>query len=218
MDFIIRNNGAKIRKTIHLIRHGQTDYNLSNIIQGSGIDSELNTTGRTQALRFYEAYKDYGYKRIYTSTLKRAVQSVEPFILSGIPHTAEPGLNEINWGIMEGRAGSENNADIYKQMIDAWSAGRLDIAVDGGESPLEMFRRQTEAYKNLMSASHEDIILVCMHGRAIRSFLCLLTETPLHEMEKWEHSNLCLYELEFNGNAFDVTKENDISHLMNSNE
>ena len=38
-----------------------------------------------------------------------------------------------------------------------------------------------------------------MHGRAIRSFLCLLTGAPLQEMENWDHSNLCLYELKFNG-------------------
>jgi len=52
-----------------------------------------------------------------------------------------------------------------------------------------------------------------MHGRAIRSFLCLLTHTPLHLMEQWEHSNLCLYELVFDGHKFEVTKANSTAHL-----
>ncbi|MFT5802452.1 MAG: broad specificity phosphatase PhoE, partial [Nonlabens sp.] len=29
----------------YFIRHGQTDYNLRGIVQGSGIDSELNENG-----------------------------------------------------------------------------------------------------------------------------------------------------------------------------
>ncbi len=213
MDFIEKNNSANIRKTIHLIRHGQTDFNLQNIIQGSGIDSELNATGRQQALQFYEAYKHMPYHHIYTSQLKRAIQSVEGFIKAGIPHTALSELNEINWGVMEGKKGSTANRGLYLEMISKWSSGILDIAVEGGETPAQMFARQSEGLKKIMEKPDEQHILICMHGRAIRSFLCLLTNTPLKDMERWEHNNLCLYELEFNGQHFDVSKENDIFHL-----
>jgi len=213
MDFIENFKGANIRKTIHLIRHGQTDYNLQNIIQGSGIDSDLNATGRQQAFNFYNTYKDQPYQHIYTSKLKRAIQSVELFIDHGIPHTALDELNEINWGIMEGKKGSTENSAIYLDMIQKWSKGMLDIAVEGGETPEQMFLRQKDGLQKIMQKPAEENILICMHGRAIRSFLCLLTHTPLKEMEKWNHHNLCLYELKFNGRFFDVTKENDIFHL-----
>jgi broad specificity phosphatase PhoE len=212
MDFIEYNKGANIRKTIHLIRHGQTDFNKENIIQGSGIDSDLNATGRLQAQMFYKLYKDIPYQHIYTSKLKRTIQSVEPFIQKGIPYTALSELNEINWGIMEGRKGSNESNAIYLDMVSKWSTGSLDIAVEGGETPNDMFRRQTEGLKKIMQAGEEQI-LICMHGRAIRSFLCLLTGTPLKDMEKWQHHNLCLYELEFNGTCFDVIRENDLIHL-----
>ena len=29
-----------------MIRHGQTDFNLKNIVQGSGVDTDLNDKGR----------------------------------------------------------------------------------------------------------------------------------------------------------------------------
>lgn len=216
MDFILNDQNAKIRKSIHLIRHGQTDYNLKNIIQGSGIDSNLNLNGRNQAKRFFEAYRQTPYKRIYTSELKRAVQSVESFIQSGIPHTALSAFNEINWGIMEGRNGNEDSSKLYAQIINKWSSGALDTAVEGGETPLDMYRRQSEGLRQVMQAADEEHILICMHGRALRSFLCLLTNTPLKEMEKWQHSNLCLYALEFNGKTFDVINGNDTRHLEDS--
>lgn len=213
MDFILTDKDANIRKTIHLIRHGQTDYNLKNIIQGSGIDSDLNNTGLQQAIRFYETYKDVPYQRIYTSKLKRAIQSVQAFIDNGIPHSAFEEFNEINWGIMEGRTSNPSNAEMYKNMISEWSSGNLNISVESGETPIQMYARQAIGLRKLLDAKKEEKVLICMHGRALRSFICLLTGTPLQDMEKWQHSNLCLYELQFNGKTFDIIRENDIQHL-----
>ena len=213
MDFISDFKDAKIRKTIHLIRHGQTEFNRQNIIQGSGIDSELNETGRLQAKWFFDSYKDNPYDHIYTSKLKRAIQSVEGFIRSGIPHTALDEFNEINWGIMEGRQSNLENVSLYNEIVKKWSEGQLDTSVEGGETPMEMFSRQKEGVKYLMSKREQEKVLICMHGRALRSFLCLLTDTPLKEMEKWNHHNLCLYELEFNGRFFEIVRANDTSHF-----
>lgn len=214
MDFINGLENTNLRKTIHLIRHGQTDYNRQNIIQGSGIDSDLNSTGIWQARKFHENYAHIRYDHVYTSLLKRAVQSVQPFLDSGIPHSKLKEFNEINWGIMEGRRADADNLNRFNSMVAEWSNGKLDIAVEGGETPLEMFERQKAGLKQLMSRYNEETVLICMHGRALRSFLCLLTGTPLNQMEKWNHVNLCLYELEWNGRIFEVIKNNDTSHLQ----
>jgi probable phosphoglycerate mutase len=209
----ITNKNAKIIKTIHLIRHGQTDFNKQNIIQGSGINSDLNETGIKQAQLFHEAYQNESYHHIYTSTLNRAIQSVKPFISNGFKHTALNAFDEINWGIMEGQKSNPQNFLLYQSIIQKWQNGDLDTAVDNGETPLQMYERQKVGLKHIMQQEHEEKILICMHGRALRSFLCLLTNTPLNEMEKWQHHNLCLYELNFNGSNFDVIKSNDIQHL-----
>ncbi|HMQ00532.1 MAG TPA: histidine phosphatase family protein, partial [Cyclobacteriaceae bacterium] len=73
-------------KKIFLIRHGQTDFNLKNIVQGSGVDAPLNIKGRRQAALFYEAYKWIQFDKVYTSKLKRSIESVAGFIQDGIPH------------------------------------------------------------------------------------------------------------------------------------
>jgi broad specificity phosphatase PhoE len=215
MDFIINDKDAKIGKTIHLIRHGQTDFNLKNIIQGSGIDSDLNENGKVQAIKFYNFYQNTPYKHIYTSTLKRAIQSVGNFIEAGIPHSPLDELNEINWGIMEGKIQNQETVKLYHETINNWKNGLLNQSVEGGETPIEMYQRQTKGLEIVMNKpADEDTVLICMHGRAIRSFLCLLTDTPLKEMENWDHSNLCLYELKFNGKTFDITRANDVNHLV----
>ena len=74
-----------MEKVIYFIRHGQTDYNLKRIIQGSGIDSDLNETGREQGGLFFEQYKNIPFEVVMTSTLKRTHQTVAHFIDAGIP-------------------------------------------------------------------------------------------------------------------------------------
>ena len=78
---------------IYLLRHGQTDFNVQGIVQGSGVNSDLNERGRWQAERFWQAYQDMPFARVYTSALKRTQQSVQHFIDKGIPHESHTALN-----------------------------------------------------------------------------------------------------------------------------
>ena len=57
-------------KTIYLIRHGETDYNRRGVVQGSGIDSDLNEMGRAQAMAFFQAYQHVPFAKLYISGLK----------------------------------------------------------------------------------------------------------------------------------------------------
>ena len=58
-------------------------------------------------------------------------------------------------------------------------------------------------------------VLVCMHGRALRGFLCLLTNTPLHQMDNFEHNNVCLYVLEKHAEEkhYRIVIKNSQAHL-----
>jgi broad specificity phosphatase PhoE len=85
------------QKTIYLIRHGETDYNRRGVVQGSGVDSDLNEMGRAQAMAFFQAYQHVPFQKIYISGLKRTYQTVESFIELGMPYEKLTGLNEISW-------------------------------------------------------------------------------------------------------------------------
>ena len=64
-----------MEKLIYILRHGQTDYNLQGIVQGGGVDTSLNDTGRKQAHAFHEAYKHIPFEAVITSRLKRTHQT-----------------------------------------------------------------------------------------------------------------------------------------------
>ena len=200
-------------KRIYLIRHGQTDYNLRGIVQGSGIDSDLNETGQKQAELFYNSYKHINFDYVYTSELKRTQQSVARFIEQGVGWSKLPELNEINWGVFEGLETTPESRLAFQNIVTSWREGELHKPIEGGESPNDMYQRQQRGWEKIRSSDYEQI-LVCMHGRAMRSFLSLLLQTPLKDMDQYPHSNLCLYTLEKNGTAAcRLITANSVDHL-----
>jgi probable phosphoglycerate mutase len=203
------------KKTIYLIRHGQTDYNLRGIVQGSGIDSVLNEEGHKQSKLFHRSYQHVPFQKIYVSELQRTHQSVAPFVQNGQQLTILPDLNEINWGILEGQEPTPEGYQHFLTISKKWRNGDYEAACENGESAQSMFNRQKSALK-IIESDDTSPILICMHGRAIRSFLCLLTQTPLSQMDNFGHENLCLYILEkdaYNPENYKIKLTNCTEHL-----
>ncbi len=200
--------GLSEGKEIYIIRHGETEFNRQGLVQGSKIDAPLNDTGRYQAKRFYEHFKHEGFNALYTSDLIRTHQSVEQFIKDGLPWTKLPGLNEISWGVNEGKVPDGDSNRNFFQLLKAWRNGYLHAAMEEGESPIQVLARQIMAVEKIMANTDEKRVLVCMHGRAMRVLLCYLTGNSLTKMDRFEHKNLCLYKLRFSGSFFEVELAN----------
>jgi len=203
-------------KTLYIVRHGQTDLNKRGIIQGRGMDTDLNDEGRRQAQMFFNAYKSVPFDKIYISALKRTQQSIQPFIDLGIPYKKLSGLDELGWGIHEGKAATPENKAEFLQIMRDWLDGKLDEKFKGGESPNEVKIRQLEALKVIMGHPEEETVLICMHGRALRLLLCLLTEKPLTEMDTFPHQNLVLYKVTYDGAKYHIVDFNNADHLKQS--
>ena len=204
----------EILKRVYLIRHGETDPNKNQIIQGSGLDASLNDTGKKQANDFFRAYHHIKFDAVYTSNLIRTWQSVSPFLELKLKHYPLEELNEISWGVKDGTKIDSAEQKIYQAMLDNWQAGLLDQCFDKGESPNTVAKRLKKGMIEIMAKSEEHTILVCSHGRAIRILLCHLLNRPLSEMEQFLHSNLCLYILDWDGKEWSITLKNDTSHIL----
>lgn len=208
-----QSSDFKARKTIYLTRHGETDYNKRMVVQGSGIDSDLNETGREQARRFYESFQHVNFDAVYVTELKRTHQTVAHFTEKYGTPIIIPEFNEINWGILEGQDPTPERYNHFLEISAKWKQGDYLAAVEGGESPINMYKRQQIGLQKIMNDPHETV-LICMHGRAMRSFLCLLTDNPLMNMDQFPHENTGLYVLEHTGNhLFQISIFNHTEHL-----
>ncbi|MBK1439321.1 histidine phosphatase family protein [Parapedobacter sp. ISTM3] len=202
-----------MEKLLYIIRHGQTDLNLKGIVQGRGINSPLNEMGRKQAEAFYAHYRDERFDKIYTSTLLRTHQTVAPFMQDGIPMEQLEGLDEIGWGIYEGKEQTPEIMEGFADLIMRWRNGELDAAVAGGESPNQLAARQRKALDRILSVREEEKVLVCMHGRAMRVLLCLLINRDIAQMDDFPHTNTALYKVLYDGRGFSIADAYNIQHL-----
>ena len=200
-----------MEKEIFIIRHGETDFNQLGIVQGKGVNSSINEKGAAQAQAFFDAYKNEGFEKIYISQLQRTAQTVAPFATLHLPTQVHEGLDEISWGIHEGKKDGETFKDFYR-VLHLWEAGETTVSLEGGESPETVQARQ-RIFINDLIQSPEKKVLVCSHGRAIRILLCTMLNEPLKNMDTFPHHNVSLYKLSYSEGNFKVILFNDIGHL-----
>ena len=167
-----------------------------------------------QAEAFFEAYRNIPFQKVYTSTLQRTRQTVQQFLDLGIPHEELAGLDEICWGDSEGLFADGENNKRYWDIIDTWKQGDLKPRLNGGENPIDLQKRQQEALNHIAS-QHEDLVLVCMHGRALKIMLAWITGLHMKEMDSFDHDNLSLYILEYSNNKWEIKTHDERAHLVN---
>jgi broad specificity phosphatase PhoE len=206
--------------TLYIIRHGETQMNREGIVQGSGVNSDLNEAGRQQAQSFFQHYQDVHFDYIITSALKRTHQTVEPFIVkNGHKEWIQtPDLNEISWGIHEGKKGNDRQHLSYQKLMADWEAGIYSSRIEGGESAEEL-KNRLDNVLNYLKNEHflNKNILMCTHGRTLLCLITILKNHPLSMMSAFSHHNTCLYKVHFINNEFSFELENDIRHLENVN-
>ncbi|QQR98524.1 MAG: histidine phosphatase family protein [Sphingobacteriales bacterium] len=171
-----------MQKQIYIIRHGQTDFNVKQVVQGRGVNSDLNQTGIEQAALFFKAHKEINFDVVYTSSLKRTWQTVDEFINKDIPHLVRPEIDEIDWGIFEGVEHNPTLQKDYYNIIQSWADGQLDNKIEGGESAQDLADRLLPFINEIKQASYQTI-LVCTHGRTLRVMMCMLLDLPISKMD-----------------------------------
>jgi probable phosphoglycerate mutase len=203
-------------KNIFILRHGETENNRLAIVQGSGIDGTLNETGQQQAHAFFLKYQHLPFELVVTSTLQRTHQTVKSFIDKGIPWVQLPEINEMNWGVHEGKSYATWMEQPYKEAITDWQKGIYETRLENGESAAELAERMG-IFMQWLNNRPESNILVCSHGRAMRCMMTYFFGLPVSEMEKFSHKNTGLYHFSQDENGFNSILINDLSHLNLTN-
>lgn len=210
---LVTINTVPMNKKVYILRHGQTDYNLQGIVQGSGVDASLNKTGRKQGELFFQHYQDIPFELVITSKLKRTRETVQAFIEKGIPTVQFAEINEMSWGSHEGKKGTPESIAEYQRIKDGWALGKIDGRIGGGESAREMGVR-LERFINELREMPQELILVCSHGRAMCGLVSLMMGRPIDMMNEFRHSNTGLWIAEQQASNFVFHLQNDQRHLI----
>ena len=175
-----------------LLRHGATDWNLQGRCQGA-TDLELNETGIRQAQEIAAHLSGQSIRAIYSSDLKRAVQTAY-FI--GQPHglevAIEASLRELDHGALEGLTFAEIRAG-FPDFIEQWRDQPAEAAVPGGERLIEVDARAWDGVNHIVRRHKpEETLVIVSHNFPILAILCRITGTPLNRYRSFHLDPCCV--------------------------
>jgi probable phosphoglycerate mutase len=199
---------------IYIARHGETEYNRTGRIQGRGINESINKNGRKQAQCIARSLQDVEINYIFSSSLNRSVETAQ--IIGehlGVPVQSFPELDEMNFGVIEGRPISEIEEHL-QDLHHNWRSGNTAFALEQGESPDAVLERVISRTDMLTKKHRGKNMLYVLHGRLIRILLAQWLQYGLNKMHQIEHCNGALYHLQLNENEeFEPIFLNKREHL-----
>ncbi len=182
---------------LYLVRHGETDWNLENKIQGQ-TDTLLNDNGRQQARELAERIsKDFsGIKKIYSSRQKRALETarIVGCKLSVFP-VVHQGLEEICLGKWEGYTWKQVR-EVFSEEYRVWHQNRRYQVPPGGESYQQLLERLLPALDDIIRKEGQDVLVVT-HSAVIMTLMSYVHDTPFEDMARnYKTGNASIVELD----------------------
>lgn len=163
---------------IHLIRHGETNWNKERRVQGQS-ESQLTELGIQQAKELGQRIRHVEFDKIYCSSSVRTRQTAEhAFPESTIEINYLDTLREIFLGPWEGHL----YEDLAKREPDShrhfWEQPHL-FQVKGAESFFELQQRAIDAVTKIETTHRAELsgarkVAIVSHGALIKSYLCHL--------------------------------------------
>lgn len=150
---------------IIVTRHGQTDWNALERVQGQ-TDIELNDIGKKQAEKTGELIKNEKIDLIITSPLKRARETAEIINLKiGVPIIEENRLMERYYGKSEGLTKKEIKKikETYPEIMDVWNYNK-NININEIERMDEFCNRIYQFLDDITNKYKDKKILLVTHG------------------------------------------------------
>jgi len=161
-------------KTLYLVRHGETEHNLSGLAMGH-IDSPLNERGHRQAGQTAEWLRRRPVTRILSSDLSRALDTAAPLAAAlGLAVEPDPRLRELSFGIFEGRSVADCELT-HPEIVARWRSGDYDFSPPEGESRRALMDR-TRAVLDEMLAAPDEHIALFTHGGTLNALHTHLIE------------------------------------------
>lgn len=188
-----------MKKTLYIMRHGQTLFNQQQRIQG-WCDSPLTEEGKQQALKAREYFQKEGitFDECYASTQERASDTLE-LVTNHAPYTRLKGIKEWNFGKFEGaseylnpprnRKGQQSYEDYF-------------VAYDG-ESNVEVAKRVRQTLDDIFKEDESKTVLAVSHGGAMWAFFLSLN---LKEHPTYLSSNCSIHKYEVEDGHYQLVK------------
>lgn len=198
-----------------VIRHGESTWNTEGRYQGQ-TDVPLSELGVLQAASLAERLTDRHFDAVYASDLTRALSTAQQVAerLHGLPEVRpEPGLREIDVGLLAGKVRREIEAEFPDYLAalraDPWNARR-----PGGESMADLALRAGATFGAIREAHPGQRVLVFTHGGVVRVAVSLALGGHLRDVwARLSVANTAITRLLLGEGSGQLLVFNDSAHL-----
>lgn len=194
----------------YIIRHGETDYNLTGQYQGQ-TDLPMNATGREQSAALARRFAAIPLDVIYSSDLVRALECARA-LAGGRPVAIDPRLREIDVGRVAHLTEQEiaqREPVFWRQLQQDWTQTRFP----SGESAADVHRRALEAFRSYHERYPSGRVGVVTHGALISSLVADVLGIPLADRRRLTPSNCGLSVVHWTSEGRRLQSFNDTGHL-----
>jgi broad specificity phosphatase PhoE len=150
---------------ILLVRHGQTDENVSGRISGQG-PAPLNGRGQEQAQLAAQVLAPLNVTRLVSSPVVRALQTaaiLDAHLQLGIEE--EPDLREVGYGDWEGQTFQAIRGSTTFQLA---MNDPINAVFPHGESLVSVQQRGVRVVEGIRQGTSQDVVVLVSHGDVIR--------------------------------------------------
>ncbi len=209
-----RDAGSPADAVTHIlaIRHGETDWNTQQRLQGH-TDIPLNAKGEEQARRLALALHDETLHAVYSSDLSRAKATAEALGRQrGLAVQHHAALRERGFGSFEGLTYTEVE-ERWPEEATRWRKRDLSFAPPGGESLPAFHERCVEALLKLARVHSGQTIAVVAHGGVLDTWYRAASRAGLQAPRTWSMPNAAINRLMATEAGLMLVGWNDSQHL-----
>lgn len=179
---------------LHLIRHGETQWNRDQRVQGQ-CNVGLNETGNRQAVELGKRLRDIDFDAIYSSSSLRTRETA----WLAFPDRHEDivfldSLREIDLGPWEGRLHAEIAIEEPESQHHFWHMPHL-FEVEGAETFYDLQERAMREIRRISRRHFGQRVAVVSHGALIKSVLCHMEGLPMRDLWSWQPLPNCAHNI-----------------------
>ncbi|RLI49391.1 MAG: histidine phosphatase family protein [Candidatus Thorarchaeota archaeon] len=204
--------GEAMNTRVFLIRHGRTAWNKDVRFRGR-TDLPLDEVGFAQAEAIAARLKDSPIVAVYSSPLRRAIQTAEPLARAlGLEVSKDEGFIDINFGEWQGLSPQEV-AQLYPGLYRQWLESPHLVRIPGGEGLEDVRSRAMKALKQAIERHQGQQIAIVGHQVVNRVLLCAVLGLSNASFWRIGQDNGCINIFEYDGENFNILLLNDTCHL-----
>ncbi len=202
-----------MKSRLFIVRHTETVGNIEKRLTGRQ-DYEVTQNGSLLINKLTEELKNIKFDKIYSSTSKRAIKTVEPLaILNKVNIEEKEDLCEMYFGIYDGWKWEDVNK-IQPEIKQNQNRINEIYGIPKQETMQQVAERMYNCITEIVLNNIGKTILISSHGVAIEAFIRKIVNRPFREdREKFCQYNVAINELVFEDNNYQIIQLANIEYL-----